>query len=431
MKILSGKLKPNLGNFDEDPGWKAIIQYFRGSELQNYFVRMLEEKIRAVIKLQYVDAIPMSLAKKSKKAAAKGIMAMAAGKKAGGEGGKGKGKGKGGAAAKRRARMAGLTFPTVGDVLKRLDAFGTFETVMDQLELSHVQNRDVDKLSGGELQRFAIAVTIVQDYNMYMFDEPSSYLDVKQRLRAAFVIRELVDLADKSNDRAASTYVLCVEHDLAVLDYLSDFICVLYGKPGAYGVVTNPFSVRDGINVFLAGYNPAENMRFRNFSLDFKIKQSGSDDSKTASGGDDDGGKVGGGAAEGKKRRKKKKKHDDEDDEEEDGAGKFRLAERHARGTYPKMTKTLRGKKSSFKLHIEAGRFHDSEIVVLLGENGTGKTTFIRMLAGQMKSDEEEEADKNGEDFVGLPKLAVSFKPQKITPKVSALDPSRVKRDVR
>ena len=47
------------------------------------------------------------------------------------------------------------------------------------------------------------------------------------------------------------TYVIVVEHDLSVLDYLSDFICCLYGKPGAYGVVTMPFSVREGINIFL------------------------------------------------------------------------------------------------------------------------------------------------------------------------------------
>ena len=51
------------------------------------------------------------------------------------------------------------------------------------------------------------------------------------------------------------TYVIVVEHDLSVLDYLSDFICCLYGKPGAYGVVTMPFSVREGINIFLAGLN--------------------------------------------------------------------------------------------------------------------------------------------------------------------------------
>lgn len=70
-----------------------------------------------------------------------------------------------------------------------------------------------------------------------MFDEPSSYLDVKQRLKAARGIRSLL---------SSNNYVIVVEHDLSVLDYLSDFICCLYGLPGAYGVVTMPFSVREG-----------------------------------------------------------------------------------------------------------------------------------------------------------------------------------------
>ena len=70
-----------------------------------------------------------------------------------------------------------------------------------------------------------------------MFDEPSSYLDIKQRLKAARTIRGLV------ND---DTYVVVVEHDLSVLDYLSDFVCCLYGVPGAYGVVTMPSGVREG-----------------------------------------------------------------------------------------------------------------------------------------------------------------------------------------
>lgn len=107
-----------------------------------------------------------------------------------------------------------------------------------------------------------------------MFDEPSSYLDVKQRLNAARMIRSL---AHHDN------YVIVVEHDLSVLDYLSDFVCCLYGQPGGYGVVTMPFSVREGINVFLAGFVPTENMRFRDFELNFKIKEDiadGKDDKK-------------------------------------------------------------------------------------------------------------------------------------------------------
>jgi len=95
-----------------------------------------------------------------------------------------------------------------------------------------------------------------------MFDEPSSYLDVKQRINAARIIRSML------NDKK---YVIVVEHDLSILDYLSDYICCLYGTPGAYGVVTMPFSVREGINIFLAGYVPTEQMRFRDYELSFHL----------------------------------------------------------------------------------------------------------------------------------------------------------------
>ena len=97
-----------------------------------------------------------------------------------------------------------------------------------------------------------------------MFDEPSSYLDVKQRLRAGRMIRSILE---------PGKYVICVEHDLAILDYLSDFICCLYGTPGMYGVVTLPMSVRQGINVYLGGYIPVENMRFREVELNYKVSE--------------------------------------------------------------------------------------------------------------------------------------------------------------
>ena len=66
--------------------------------------------------------------------------------------------------------------------------------------------------------------------------------------------------------------MIVVEHDLSVLDYLSDYICCLYGNPGAYGVVTVPYTVKQGINVYLDGYAPTENLRFRQESLTFKVK---------------------------------------------------------------------------------------------------------------------------------------------------------------
>merc|ERR1719295_1468759 len=301
LKILAGKQKPNLGKFKSPPDWTEILTYFRGSELQNYFTKILEDDLKAAIKPQYVDQIPKAV---------KGSVQQLLDKK---------------------------------DELKKQDE------VNDLLELTKVKSRNVDELSGGELQRFAIAMVCIQAADIFMFDEPSSYLDVKQRLNAAKAIRNLIH-PDK--------FIIVVEHDLSVLDYLSDFVCCLYGIPGAYGVVTMPFGVREGINIFLEGHIPTENLRFRDESLSFKVSEQAS--------------------------------------EEE--------VKRMTRSEYPAMSKTM----GNFHLDVERGEFSDSEILVLLGENGTGKTTYIRMMAGKLEPD-----SGTGE----VPALNISFKPQKISPK--------------
>lgn len=301
LKILAGKQKPNLGKFSNPPDWTEILAYFRGSELQNYFTKILEDDLKAVIKPQFVDQIPRAV---------KG---------------------------------------SVQSLLDKKDERKIQDEVCEILDLNKVKDRNVQDLSGGELQRFACAMVCIQMADIFMFDEPSSYLDVKQRLNAAKAIRNLI-----RND----SYIIVVEHDLSVLDYLSDFICCLYGTPGAYGVVTMPFSVREGINIFLDGFVPTENLRFREESLIFKVSENAT--------------------------------------EEE--------VKRMTRYDYPKMNKTM----GTFKLEVCNGQFSDSEILVLLGENGTGKTTFIRMLAGKLAPDED-----SGE----IPQLNISFKPQKINPK--------------
>lgn len=88
---------------------------------------------------------------------------------------------------------------------------------------------------------------------------------------------------------------------------------------------------------------------------------------------------------------------------------------------YPSMTKTQERDGSKFILHVDHGEFTDSEIIVLLGENGTGKTTFVRMLAGLLKSDEQVKLEEEGMTYeaslAGVPDLNVSYKPQKISPK--------------
>ncbi|QSS49182.1 ATP-binding cassette protein [Histoplasma capsulatum var. duboisii H88] len=303
LKILSGKLKPNLGRYDNPPDWEEILKYFRGSELQNYFTKVLEDDLKAVVKPQYVDQIPRAVKGPVKE---------------------------------------------VEPLIKARSQMDNMEHIMKELELNQVKDRDIGLLSGGELQRFAIALVCVQQADVYMFDEPSSYLDVKQRLSAARIIRELLRPDD---------YVIVVEHDLSVLDYLSDFICVLYGRPAVYGVVTLPSSVREGINIFLDGHIPTENLRFREESLTFRIAEAGDD---------------------------------------------F-IADKGRAFSYPKMEKTL----GSFHLTIEPGKFTDSEIIVMMGENGTGKTTFCRMLAGAEKPDGR----------TSVPPMNISMKPQKITPK--------------
>ncbi|KAL6877629.1 hypothetical protein ACP4OV_012844 [Aristida adscensionis] len=217
LKILAGKLKPNLGTFTDPPSWDNILRHFRGSELQKYFTQLLEDKMKAIVKPQYLDHIPKSV------------------------------KGK------------------VGDLLNKKDERKVKDKLCDMLDLNQVMDRNVSDLSGGELQRFAIAARAMEEADVYMFDEPSCYLDVKQRLKAAQVIRSLLQ---------PKNYVIVVEHDLSILDYLSDYICCLYGSPGAYGVVTLPTSVREGINIFLNGFVPTENVRFRGEKLTFRVTES-------------------------------------------------------------------------------------------------------------------------------------------------------------
>ncbi|CAL5022592.1 unnamed protein product [Urochloa decumbens] len=308
LSILAGKLKPNLGKFTDPPSWDEILKHFRGSELQKYFTRLLEDKMKATIKRQYLDDIPKYV------------------------------KGK------------------VGDLLDKMDKRQVKDTLCEILELKQVMDRNVSDLSGGELQRFAIAARAMDNADVYMFDEPSCYLDVKQRLKAAQVIRSLL---------MPKNYVIVVEHDLSILDYLSDYICCLYGSPGAYGVVTSPSSVREGINIFLNGFIPSENMRFRDEKLTFRVTESTEDITE---------------------------------------------GETYQSYKYPSMVKT----RSGFKLSVMEGSFNGSQIIVLLGENGTGKTTFIRMLEGRVKP------DKVGDEEVDMPAYTVSYKPQELIPKTSS-----------
>ncbi|MCL1966228.1 MAG: ATP-binding cassette domain-containing protein, partial [Candidatus Bathyarchaeota archaeon] len=174
LKVFSGGIKPNLGQYDNPPEWNEIIQHYRGSNLQDYFQKISEKKLRVSSKPQYVDKIPKTVTGKS------------------------------------------------GDLLEKVDERKILEQLIDELELRKIWDRPLEVLSGGELQRVAVAAALSRDADVYLFDEPSSYLDVKQRLAVARAIRSL---------KEQQKTIIVAEHDLAIIDYLSDQICLFYGDP--------------------------------------------------------------------------------------------------------------------------------------------------------------------------------------------------------
>ncbi|MEM2133651.1 MAG: ribosome biogenesis/translation initiation ATPase RLI [Candidatus Jordarchaeaceae archaeon] len=296
LRILAGEIKPNLGEYENPPDWDSIIRHYRGSELQPYFEKISNEELRVVHKPQNITRLPEVV---------KGV---------------------------------------VGELLERVDERGIMKKLAEELELKNLWDRELKVLSGGELQRVAIAATIARDANVYLFDEPSSYEDIYQRLNIAKAIRKLAD--EKKT-------VICIEHDLALVDYLSDAVCMFYGTPGVYGVVSHPHGVREGINIYLDGFLPDENLRFRAEPIRFHM-------SPTPSGGW----------------------------ESQETLLKFGY-----------MKKSYNG----FSLKVEGGEIHRGEVVGIIGPNGIGKTTFIKLLAGEIQPDEGQPVEKE---------IKISYKPQ-------------------
>ena len=296
LKILAGEIKPNLGNYQNPPDWNEIIQYYRGSALQDYFRKMSENNLKIANKPQYVDKIPKAVSGK------------------------------------------------VGELLDKVDERKLLDKLAEQLELKQVWDRPLEVLSGGELQRVAVAAALCREADVYLFDEPSSYLDVKQRLQVAKAIRSLKD---------HQKTIIVAEHDLAIIDYLSDQICVFYGEPSVYGVVSHVHGVRTGINIYLQGYIPDENVLFRKESVIFHEKPPAVSVS----------------------------------------AGETLL-------NWGRMEKTFAG----FKLVTQPGEIKRGEIIGILGPNGIGKTTFVKILAGLEETDDKQK----------LGELTVSYKPQYI-----------------
>ena len=277
MNILSGNLIPNFGDFENpQENWEKVIEYYKGSALQSYFSKLSNGEIKAILKPQMVDQLPKVV------------------------------KGK------------------VKNLLENVNERDKLEYVCQELQLENVLEREMENLSGGELQRVAIAATVLREGDFYYFDEPTSWLDVSQRLNAVKVIRSLAE-EGKS--------VLVIEHDLATLDALSDNVHILYGTPGGYGVVSGRKGVRIGINAYINGFLTEENVRIRKNPIEFTIRPPTPED------------------------------------------------EGDAIASYSDISKDYDG----FKLSADAGDIFYDEIVTAFGSNGIGKTTFAKMLAGVEK----------------------------------------------
>jgi ATP-binding cassette subfamily E protein 1 len=290
VNILSNKLKPNFEKFNVTMTDQEIITKFRGTEMHKYMTKLYNNELRLSIKPQHVDSLVKHLQQKK-------------------------------------------VDPTVRQYIQNRckcdQSSEWYFNVINTLELGKILDSKVQTLSGGELQRLMCATTFLTEANVYVFDEFTNYLDVRQRLNVAKLIREIIN---------ENRYVAIIEHDLAILDYVSDYICILYGKPSAYGVVSRPLSTSSGINDYFDGFIPSENMRFRTNEYDL-----GSLDVIESTG--------------------------------------IRYSD--TRIAYSANTIEF----PLFKLNIEAGDFPiEGSMTIIMGKNGTGKSTFISHIAHEMQS---------------------------------------------
>ncbi len=280
INIMSGNIIPNFGRYDEKVKWDDVIKKFQGTELKSHFENIANGTLRVSIKPQLVYLIPQAF---------KG---------------------------------------TAKELIKKYDELNIYDEITEQLSLQNSLHKNLTDLSGGELQRLAVAVASVKDADYYFFDEPSSYNDIYQRLSVAKVIQ---GISKKGKS------VMVVEHDLTLLDYLSDYIHIMYGEAGAYGIISSLQGTKLGINHFLEGFIPSENVRFRDKIFRFDTYNAIDDvilESPLAS--------------------------------------------------YSNLKKSF----PSFNVSIPSGQIHKGEIVGVVGANALGKTTFMKMITGIEKPDE-------------------------------------------
>jgi len=280
INLLSGSFRPNLGDWQQPPpNWEEIISTFPRGELRDYLSLVSEGQISIAVKPQYIDKLPQIFDGKVK------------------------------------------------DLLERVDDRGELENLSELMAVGHIIERKLGELSGGELQRVAICATLLKEADVYFFDEPSSYLDIYERMRMVGIVRSLAEKGKR---------VLVVEHDLAILDVLCDSVHIIYGDRSAYGIFTPPRSTRTAINAYLEGFLPEENIRIREKPIKFLRGRTRGEE-------------VG------------------------DPVIKWGGIE-----------KTL----GDFKLETGEGEVKSAEVVGVVGPNATGKTTFVNIISGAIDPDE-------------------------------------------
>ncbi|MFB6149340.1 MAG: ribosome biogenesis/translation initiation ATPase RLI [Halobacteriales archaeon] len=281
VRILAGELTPNLGRWGEPSDWDAVLDEYRGTERQDYIAGLRDGEISVARKPQYVDQIP--------------------------------------------DQFDGNTRA----LLENTDERGVLDELTEALSIEAVLDQPIDDLSGGELQRVALAATLGRDADFYFLDEITPYLDISQRVAAARLVRDIAEEEDRS--------MLVVEHDLAILDMLADTLHIAYGEPGVFGIITDPKSVRNGINEYLEGYLTNENMRIRPDAIEFEQHAP-----------------------------------------RESIAGDTLIE-------YPDITHQYGD--DGFELTVEAGEIRRDEVLGVVGPNGIGKSTFAQLLAGRLTPD--------------------------------------------
>ncbi len=298
LQILCGQVEPNLGNFKNAPAPQEVVLNYSTQWFGLYLKKLLLKEIKISYKPQRVEFL----------------------------------------AEVYKGQQ-------VKELLKKVDEKGIVNELIKELDLDHLQERKIEELSGGELQRLAIVAAASKKADVYYFDEPSSFCDITHRIKVAKLIRRI----------AQGVSVIVIEHDLATLDYISDEIQIVFGEPGAYGIFSQSKSVRRGINEYLDGYLPDDNMRFREYAIKFNI------------------------------------------------APEEKVVSHQVAIEYPELKKDF----GPFKLEVAAGKIHRGEVLTVMGSNGLGKSTFLKMLAGLLKPDNVE-----------IEKIALAFKPQYLENKI-------------